>query len=167
MRKALVALLLVVLALAEPARAATDAQVKAAYLLRLTAFVRWPSLPTNRLRICTFGRPEVAAALAQLASRQSSGPTIELSRVEAGDTVQQCRVLFLGSGGEGARALHAAAGRAPILIVTDRDNGSRGGAIEFVQVGGRVRFVIDRSDAMARSLSLSSKLFDVALGVTK
>jgi hypothetical protein len=52
-----------------------------------------------------------------------------------------------------------------VLTVGDRNNGTRGGVVDFVLRDGRVRLAIDRGAADDQHLELSSKLLDVALTV--
>jgi len=158
--------------LASPLGAATpEAQVKAAYLYKMASFVRWPDgAATSAFRICVAGRPDIAGVVEQLAGNQLiEGRRIAVTRLgaSAADQARNCQVLFVGRGGELARRLMAGTGRAPVLIVTDRANGTRGGAIEFVVQDGRVRFLIHRGEAEARTLELSSKLLDVAAEVSR
>ena len=153
-----------------PVRAATpEARVKAAYLYKMASFVRWPAgAAGGAFRICIAGRQDIAGAVADLTGNQQvEGRPIAVTQLGARNAaeVRGCQILFLGRGGEQARNLLAAAGRAPVLTVTDRNNGSRGGAVEFVVQDGKVRFLIDRSEAESRALELSSKLLDVAAGV--
>lgn len=146
----------------------TEAQVKAAYLFKLASFVTWPAVEETTFRYCVAGRPDIAAVLDQLAGdRQIDGRNVAIVRLGSSDAgqVRGCRVLFVGRGGGTAAALLGAAGQAPVLTVTDRNGGTRGGAVEFVLRDGRVRFVIRRGEAAARRLELSSKLLEVALEV--
>jgi hypothetical protein len=162
-------LLAVAMCVARPALAATEAQVKAAYLIKLAAFVRGPQpSPASTFRICTFGRPDISASLAQLARGQRlEGKPIELAMLDnrSNADVRGCRVLFVGRAGDAARGLMAAVARAPVLVVTDRKSGTRSGVVEFVEVGGRVRLAVDRANATVRQLELSSKLLDIAVEV--
>jgi hypothetical protein len=74
-------------------------------------------------------------------------------------------VLFVGRGATAARAMLSAAHGQPVLTVGDRNNGTRGGVVDFVLRDGRVRLAIDRGAAEGQHLELSSKLLDVALTV--
>ena len=163
------AVLLLALAAVPASAQTTEAQVKAAYLFKLASFVTWPGGGEgSSFRYCIAGRPDIAAVLEQLAGNQQiDGRRVVITRLRGSDAdeVRDCRVLFLGRGGETSAALFAAAGRAPVLTVTDRNGGTRGGAVEFVLRDGRVRFVIRRGEADSRQLALSSKLLEVALEV--
>jgi len=158
---------LALLAIAPAGAATPEAQVKAAYLFKFASFVRWPA-GSGPFRLCVAGRPDVAAVLRTLAgSEQVGGRQVAVVQLGAGDAgrARDCEVLFLGRGAETGRALIAASGRAPVLTVTDRNGGTRGGAVEFVLRDGRVRFVVNRGEAASRQLELSSKLLDAAVAV--
>ena len=153
-------------------RAATpEVEVKAAYLFKIASFVRWPDgAAGGTFRICVTGRADIAGTLGQLTADQLiDGKRISVTQLGGRDAAQarDCQILFVGRSGAQARTLIAATGRAPVLLVTDRNSGTRGGAVEFVVQDGRVRFLINRGEAESRQLVLSSKLLDVAAGVTR
>jgi hypothetical protein len=154
---------------ASTAHAATrEAQVKAAYLYKLAAFVHWPGADDGGFHICLVGREDVGASLAQIVRGQRVGNRpIAVDQIGRDDAARArgCQVLVLGSGPETARAMVAATAGQPVLTVTDRSGATRGGVIEFVIQDGRVRFAIDQRQAAARNLQLSSKLLAVAVGV--
>jgi hypothetical protein len=154
---------------ASPAPAATpEAEVKAAYLYKLASFVRWPGNDGGPFRFCVTGRSDIAAVLRDLVhGQQVAGHPIEVDQLDAGQAAQarNCQVLFLGRGGVTAQTLSNVTRGAPVLTVGDRNNGTRGGVIDFLLRDGRVRLVIDRSAADGRHLELSSKLLDVAVVV--
>lgn len=152
-----------------PLPAATpEAQVKAAYLFKLAAFVRWPGPAPDAFRICVAGRADIAGSLTALTKGQrvdgKNIAIIQLAPAQAQDA-SGCQVLFVGRGAETARTMLKASAGNPVLTVTDRNGGTRGGVIEFMVAGGKVRLSIDRSEASAHKLELSSKLMDVAAEV--
>jgi hypothetical protein len=156
---------------AAPALAATpEAEVKAAYLYKLASFVRWPNENAfgGSFKICVAGRSDVAGVLGQLVrGQQVAGRPVaveQLSSAQAART-RECQVLFVGRG-SAASALFSAARGSPVLTVGDRNNGTRGGVVDFLLRDGRVRLAIDRGAADAQHLELSSKLLDVAVTVT-
>jgi hypothetical protein len=161
--------LLPVLALAGPLRAATpEVEVKAAYLFKLAAFVRWPdAVPDgNPFRICVAGRTDIAGALTTLVrDQQVGGSRFAVVQMATEQDARGCQMLFVGRGAETARSMVKATAGNPVLTVTDRSGGTHGGIIEFVTASGRVRLAIDRGAAESRRLQLSSKLMDVAVEV--
>jgi hypothetical protein len=154
-----------------PASAASpEARVKAAYLFKLAAFVRWPNEVARRaeFKLCVAGSKEVAGALRDLTrGERVLGSPVTVSTIDpdrAGD-VRNCQIAFVGRGRDAARTVWAAAGSLPILTVADRSGGTDGGVIDFVVRDGKVRFVINRTLARRQRLELSSKLLDIALAV--
>jgi hypothetical protein len=148
--------------------ATPEAQVKAAYLYKLASFVRWPEGGAGGpFRICVTGRSDIAGVLGQLVrGQQVAGRPIaveELTPAQAG-MAKDCQVLFVGRGASGSAFFSAARGW-PVLTVGDRNNGTRGGVIDFMLRDGRVRLAIDRGAADGQHLELSSKLLDVAVTV--
>ena len=158
---------------APSAEAATrEAEVKAAYVYKLASFVRWPDDAFRRseapFRICLTGRDDISAVVEALARGQKAQERpIAVTRIDPAraEAAVDCQILFVGRGEAAARALLRALGRRPILIVTDRSGGTRGGIIEFMLQGGKVRFAIHLEAAKARQLELSSKLLAVAQSV--
>ncbi len=166
----LVGLYLFAAAPAQPA--VSEAQIKAAYLYKLASFVRWPPAAFGDqaapLRICVSGRDDVFDVVAALTHGQfASGHALVAETIDAAhpDAVGRCQILFLGRGQAAARALMAQAGTKPVLTVSDRSAGTRGGIVEFVLVGGTIRFSVNRHAAEARQLVVSSKLLAVAVSV--
>lgn len=151
------------------AHAATpEAEVKAAYLYKLASFVRWPDANglNGAFRICVAGRSDVAGVLGQLVrGQQVAGRPIAVEQIRSTqiDRARDCQLLFLGRGA--AAALFAATRGLPVLTVGDRNNGTRGGVVDFLLRDGRVRLAIDRTAADDHHLELSSKLLDVAVAV--
>jgi hypothetical protein len=156
-----------------PIHAATpEALVKAAYLHKIASFVRWPveASVDDSFRMCVAGRDDIADVLELLTrDERIGGRQIGVSRIGAAQSDQagNCQILFVGRGPETARSLLAATGNSPVLTVTDRSTGTRGGAIEFLIRDGRVRFAINRSRAEARRLEFSAKLLEVAVEVER
>ena len=156
---------------AQPALAASpEARVKAAYLFKLASFVRWPDDVARRseFRLCVAGNNEVAGALRDLTRGQRligfpvTVATLDPSRAS---TTRTCQIVFVARGRDSARTLLAAADGLPILTVADRNGGTDGGVIDFVERDGKVRFAINRTLARRQGLELSSKLLDIALAI--
>jgi len=169
-RRLLPALLAGLILLSGTGDAATpEAEVKAAYLYKLASFVRWPANGGDgSFKFCIAGRGDVAGVLQQLTrGQQVEGRALAVTELTAGQAseAKDCQVLFLGRGPDTARALLSATRGLPVLTVGDRNNGTPGGVVDFLIRNGHVRLAIDRGEADARHLALSSKLLDVAVAV--
>ena len=158
------------IAISGSADAATpEAEVKAAYLYKLASFVRWPANGAGgSFKFCVAGRDDVAGVLQQLVRGQQvdgRSPAVVQLTANQTDLAKGCQVLFLGRGPDTAHALLTATRGMPVLTVGDRNNGTRGGVVDFLIRDGHVRLAIDRGDADSRHLELSSKLLNVAVAV--
>lgn len=173
--RSLQALLALVLFATAPVAAegvSLEAQVKAAYLFKLASFVRWPAPVADgaSFNICVAGREDIAGLLTAFANgKQIGNRSVAVTQIGSPQSPQVagCRMLFLGRGAQTASTLIAMTRGQPVLIVTDRAGGTRGGVVEFMEEGGKVRLAIDRREATARKLALDSELFHVAAEVAR
>lgn len=151
--------------------ASLEAQVKSAYLFKLASFVRWPVPLTEGepFRICVAERADIAGLLAAFANgKQIGNRAVTVSEVGSGQAqLANCRMLFLGRGAKTASVLISATKGEPVLTVTDRTSGTRGGVVEFIEQDGKVRLAIDQRQATTRRLALDSELFTVAAEVQR
>jgi len=148
-----------------------ERRVKAAFLYRFTEFVTWPeitpaSAPPSFV-IGIVGSDAMTEELRQIVTgRLVKGRPIELRRLSAGDSLDGCRLVFIGSGER--RHLAEIIGAAPFgaLVITESDDALKyGSMINFVIADGRVRFEIAVDNAERQGVRLSSRLLSVALAV--
>lgn len=148
--------------------AATEYEVKAAYLFNFGKFVRWPSQADAQFTICVLGRDPFGRMLDDLISGEAiDGRRLVTRRITTLREAAGCRVVYV-SGSEEYRLadvlprLHATGA----LTVSDLPRFSeRGGIIGFVMVSDRVRFEVNLSAARQAGLNLSSDLLRVATTV--
>lgn len=170
--RAMLALVLIVSAPVGAQNAPIEAQVKATYLFKLASFVRWPAPldDGDPFKICIAGRDDIAGLLTALAvGKQIEDKPVAVSAIAGADPRQLmgCRMLFIGRGAKTATALISATDGASVLVITDRTAGTRGGVVEFMERSGKVRLAIDKRQAIARKLTLDSKLFNVAAEIER
>ena len=150
----------------------SDYDVKAAYIYNFGKFVKWPSASAanqgGAFSICVLGDDPFGSVLqSELAGKTLGGQPVRVKQVSKPQDATSCRVLFI----EGTEERHLkeildALGRASVLTVSDiSDFSRRGGMIEFVMVGDRVRFAINRATAEDAGLVLDSELLKVATEV--
>lgn len=157
--------------IAAPAQVAQEQAVKAGFLLNFARFVEWPETAFrsgNQLVLCLLaGTDPVGAALEPLNGKVVTGRPIELRRIEAGDPLKTCHILFV-SNSEKRRldAIIAEVRGAPVLLVSEIDNFLElGGMIQLVALDSRVQFEINLTAATKGGLTVSSKLLKVAASV--
>jgi hypothetical protein len=153
----------------------TQYDVEAAYLYQFGKFVQWPptKLPPETLKsfsICVLGRDPFGHVLDDTIKGGSiNGLQLVARRVGSVQKATGCNVLFVSSSQDTdlVRDLDALRG-APVLTVSDTpDFVLRGGMVQFVLVGNRVRFKINISNAERAGLTMSSQLLKVAVSVRR
>ena len=154
--------------------AATEYQVKAAYLYNFGKFVAWPDKGEmgkgQPFEICVLGEDPFGAALDTVVAGETiSGKDVATKRITNPREIDDCRILFISSS-EGGRLtdILGALDRTSVLTVSDIPQFSqRGGMIQFVLDGSRVRFEVNLTKAEGAGLNLSSELLKVAVKVTR
>ena len=153
---------------------ATEYQVKAAYLYNFGRFVQWPPTATaakgDSFSICVIGQDPFGTALdAILAGETIDGKAVVAKRVAKPQDALNCRVLYISASEDSRlKELLAALDNAGVLTVSDIPQFSqRGGMIQFVMVGNKIRFEVNLTSAQDAGLTLSSGLLKVAAAVRK
>lgn len=155
-----------------PAYAASrEAQVKAAYLFKLPAFVEWPTSAFANdnapLILCISGRRDILSVLTQISAGQriqDRAVTVRELNPRRPEAAAACHAVYLGSSDSASR-MFAAAVNGPLLLIGEEGSGARGCTIEFAERGDSIRLIVHRGAAAERRLTLSSKLMAVAAAV--
>jgi hypothetical protein len=152
----------------------SEYQVKAAYLYNFGRFVKWPpGLAAGKgdsFPVCVLGRDPFGPILdSTLAGEALEGKPVAVRRIARPQDAPDCRILFVSSTEENhLKEILAAVDQAGVLTVSDIPGFSRrGGMIQFVVEGDRVRFEINLATAESARLVLSSELLKVAAAVRR
>lgn len=148
---------------------APEAEVKAAVVFNLLAFVQWPPeafAAGGQLTLCGFEAGAVDAALSRYEGMPVHGLPLARRRIAGGaEEFQQCQAVFVAAGNPSAlRRSAAAAGRGLPLLVIGEGAGALdgGGMIGLGVIGGRVVLDVDQSALRRSHLTASSKLLRLA-----
>jgi hypothetical protein len=151
----------------------TAYDVKAAYLYNFGHFVAWPAdfaAKNNSFTVCVLGQDPFGGVLdATLAGETIAAKKVAAKRISTPQESGDCQILFLSST-EGARLnkIMEALNNQPVLTVSDMPQFSRrGGMIQFVFEGNKVRFEVNLAAVQHSGLTLSSELLKVATVVRK
>ena len=150
----------------------TDYQVKAIYLYNFGRFIEWPASASKNdsFLVCVLGRDPFGSALDRaFAGENIGGKHIVAKRISTLQESAGCQILFL-SGTEESRAkqILEALDKEAVLTVSDMPLFSeRGGMIQFVSDGNRIRFEVNLAATQRAGLTLSSELIRVASAVRK
>lgn len=147
-------------------------QVKAAYLYNFGKFVTWsaPSGEANRFTICVLGKDPFGTLLDSVLTNQTiEGQNVVARRLAKPEDAAGCRILFISSSEDHQlKEILMVLAKNGVLTVSDIAQFSeRGGMIEFVPQGDRVRFAVNVSNVEDAGLSLSSELLKVAVAVRR
>jgi hypothetical protein len=151
---------------------ATEYEVKAAYLYNFGRFVEWPASASTdeSFAICILGHDPFGQILdTTLTGLSIDRKAVVARRLARPQEAGRCRIVFISvSEAPQLKETLAALGGSGVLTVSDIPQfAQRGGAIEFVLAGNRVRFEINLTIAQSAGLVLSSDLLKVAIAVRK
>jgi hypothetical protein len=158
-------------ALAQSDVQATEARIKAVFLFKFADYVEWPSTAfasgQSPFTVGVIDAEPVAVELAKVVEgRTVRDRPVVVRRLRSGDPLDDVQLLFVGRGARGAlrQTLEQLRGR-PVLRVTEVEGALQAGSmINFVLVGGKVRFdIVPPHDA--GGLRISSRLLAVARDV--
>jgi hypothetical protein len=151
---------------------ASEYQVKAAFLLNFTKFIDWPDSAFESagspMTICLLGDDPFDGALNQVVEGEVvNGRNVAIQKIRRPPAPKSCQVLFVSKSEKDVPKLLSGLGPG-VLTVGEGEGFIRdGGMIAFVLENRRVRFVISQTAAANASLSMSSRLLNVAKVVEK
>lgn len=148
--------------------AATDDQIKAAYMFNFAKFVEWPpetfSPESSSLNFCALGRSQTAEEMdALVAGKSINGRPIKMRHLGKLEEIRSCQLVFIAGSGKQQQQLLQAAKGMPILVIGDSPGFARsGGMVGFIREGGKVLFEVNPGSAEEAHLKISSKLLALA-----
>jgi preprotein translocase subunit Sec61beta len=152
---------------AEPA--ASEYEVKAAFLLNFARLVEWPkdafSDAGSSFGVGLLGTASASEQIQQFLEGKSIGShTVHAQQIESADEAAGFHMVFVGaSSGAEVGEVAAAIGGGPVLLVGESEGfATSGGAINFFTEGNKIRFEINPRAAEAAGLRVSSRLLRVA-----
>ena len=151
-----------------------ERKVKAAFLYKFLGYTEFPpsafSDPAAPVVIGVSGADDLAAELTRIvAGRTALSRPITVKLIKEGEAPAGVHLLFVG-GSDSARlrSVLKSAQPAPMLLVSEAENGlQQGSVINFKVVEERVRFDVSLEAADKHSVKLSSRLLTVANHVHK
>ena len=149
--------------------AATEYEIKAAFLLHFSRFVEWPAsafaASDAPLFICVLGDDPFGPVLEQIVRNETVGThPIAVERYRLAGNLDRCHILFVARSAEPLQRqiLGQVQGKSILTVSEDDEFARRGGVIGFVTVNGKVKLQVNRSSAQRADLRISSKLLRLA-----
>ncbi len=150
----------------------TEYEIKAAFLYHFTTFVTWPPEASGSrqptFQICILGQDPFDADLENtIGGKAIRRRPLKIRRLTAMAEASGCRILFISqSERDRYGAITQAVRNEGVLTVGESEEfAEAGGMIQFVLIGGKVRFAINATAAKQAGLKLSSKLLNLATEV--
>jgi hypothetical protein len=157
------------IALTAQTKAASEYQVKAAFLYNFAKFVDWPPSAfadaKQPLDICVYGHDPFGTALEDaLLGKRIGERRISLGRAVQFQDLAGCHVVFVDASARESAAdlVNRLKGRAVLLVGETDGFAASGGTIQFTIEDNRVHFVINPDAADRAGLKISSKLLALA-----
>ena len=148
----------------------SEYQVEAAYLYNFGKFVVWPSpdRSSGDFDVCILGSDPFGSTLDQTISNATiNGKKVAARRIGKAQDATGCRIVFLAASEAGRLSSDLGVlNKMGALTVSDLPRFlDRGGMIQFVIEGDKVRFAVNLSATQQAGLTLSSELLKVAIRV--
>ncbi len=147
---------------------ASDAQVKAAFMVNFAKFLEWPPEAfagrDAPLTLCVAGRGPIGSALSAYERRVVQSRELRVRSSVTPEELRGCHMVFVGESDERQmlQILRAAAGL-PLVTVSDIDGfADAGGTIGLVDAGQRVQFEVNVASAHRANVRVSSQLLRLA-----
>lgn len=147
------------------AQSLEEHDVKAAFVYKLVNFVQWPNQSGHEMVIGFIGADATGDALQRLASGKAvNGKGIVVRRLTRDGDLKSCQVVFVGA--SESRSIQSVLERlrgTNVLTVGESDGfGQRGGIVNLLLSGGRIRFEVNAHAAERAHLQISSRLLSLA-----
>lgn len=157
------------IAVGQAAPAASEYDVKAAFLFQFSRFVEWPpesfASANAPLTICIMGRNPFGSTLHEISQGESvQAHALEVRVHEELEDLDGCHIVFVNhsAGPPASQVLAYLAGKRVLTVGDGADFTQLGGVIGFVNVDGKVRLQVNRNSAETAQLRISAKLLRVA-----
>jgi len=162
-------LLLVLASVPGLCQAASEEQVKAAYLYSFAKFIEWPSrtfqTSSSPFHFCVMNNRSFQVELDRTVKGKSvAGRTIEVVSVLNAEQSRSCHLLFVDASQErqSRQVIQALQGAAILIVGETRNFIEGGGTIGFLMEDEHVYFEINQKEATLAGLYVSSRLLSVA-----
>jgi len=144
----------------------SEYEVKAAFLFNFTKFIEWPAGRLGKsetIVIGIVGQDPFGRVIDDIVQGKSvDGHSISVRRLKWSDDLGNCHLLFVPAGETDGGRLAKLTSRSVVVVGETPGFTRKGGVINFVIDGGRVRFEINGNAAKASGVVISSKLLGLA-----
>ncbi len=141
-------------------------KVEAAYVLQFTRYIQWcPDLSSDNFVIGILGDSPVFSELISISQTKKIGSqNIIVKRLETTGEIVKCNIVFISEGKSSQLdAVKAKIGSDCSLIISEKEGMAKNGAaINFIEVGGKMLFELNKNGFLSHSLQVNSQLVNLA-----
>lgn len=143
--------------------AATEYEIKAAFIYNFAKFVDWPPSLSPEISLCILGKDYFAGAFEEIQGKPVGGKKFTARRIAAPGEAKSCAILFISSSEkENLDRILGAVKGFNLLTVGDTEGfAQQGVVINLYLEGGKVRFEINLEAVRSTGLRMSSKLLQL------
>lgn len=143
-------------------------RVHGMFITNFAKYVDWPGSQSN-INIAVLAPQDVVMLVASITKgRKVKDAQLNVRKINAVSQISDnVHIVFLPAVASGQfEAVKKAIGDRPILLVTEKAGlAKKGGMINFVQVGGKMRFELNQSVIEAHNMQVSSNLIALSIKV--
>ncbi len=145
------------------AESASEAQLRAAYLVNFLKYVEWP-VGVGGATICIYGRDSLTGPLAAYEGRTIQGREVRIRRISQPEQLADCQEVFVPEADEERYAgLFRSVGRLPVLTVGESPAFvQQGGGVALVRVENRLVFDVNLGAITRSGLRVSPQMLRLA-----
>lgn len=142
-------------------------KVKASYLYNFLQFVEWPvdAFTNNTILVCVFGVDNFGTALRPITDEVVRGRAIVVRYFQDMKGLENCHVVFVSTSEShrDSQVLQSLAGRPALIVGESSGFVERGGTINLIRVGDKIRFEINQQAAKRNRLKISAQLLQLGV----
>jgi len=141
----------------------SEQAMKASYFYNFMLYTQWPEQTAEQaMNLCVYGNNDLGSALIPLEDKKINGAKINVMYVAQTNNLKTCHLLFIPEREAGSLpAINRAIGNAPVMTVTDSDEGADT-VIRLALEGKRIVFDVNLQRAKAAGLNISSRVLQLA-----
>jgi YfiR/HmsC-like len=142
---------------------------KAALILKIAKFVRWPDAAftsgKGTVRLCIVGKDDFGASIDSLAGQMLQGRAIVIARLTHPEqSATECRIAFISaSERDTVQGRLQSLARSPVLTISDIDGfAARGAMIGLSSTASTIHFEINAAASKRAGLEIGAQLLQLA-----
>jgi len=142
---------------------AQDEKLKAIFVYNFTRYIDWSQKQGNFL-ILVLGKSPIYNELSDIALKKKVGTTpIEIRAINSTTEIGECHIVYVTSPkSDQIPAILSASGKKNVLIISEKEGAcSRGAAINFININGKLSFEISRPVLAKSGLTVGAALYEL------